>query len=97
VSDEQTREQLRRILREARAGSAGGQVDLDDPHRAAILQQMVELQEKARALGLDHVVASAQLAIDEMRAAEDTLRVSLDEADEAQNAGLRILLQDRDD
>ena len=97
MSDEQTRERLRRGLREARAGSAGGQADLDDPHRAAMLQQMIELQDKARALGLDQVVASAQLAVEEMRAAEDALRASLDEADKAQNAGVTILMQDGDD
>ena len=62
-----------------------------------MLQQMIELQDKARALGLDQVVASAQLAIEEVRAAEDALRASLDEADKAQNAGVTILMQDGDD
>ena len=62
-----------------------------------MLQQMIELQDRARALGLDQVVASAQLAIEEMRAAEDALRASLGEADTAQKAGLKILMQDGDD
>ena len=97
MSGEETREELQRVLREARAGGAGGQADLDDPHRAEVLEQMMELQERARTLGLDHVVTSAQLAIDEMRAAEDALRVSLEKADEAHDAGLKNLLQDRDD
>jgi hypothetical protein len=97
VSDERTREHLRRVLREAGANSAGGQADLDDPRRAAVLRQMVEVRERARALGLEHVAARAQAAVDEVEDAEEALRVSLAEADEAQDAGLRILLQERDD
>jgi sugar phosphate isomerase/epimerase len=97
MSDEPTREHLQRVLREARAGSAGGQADLDDPHRAALLQQMVELREKAKAMGLDHVVVSAQAAIDEMKAAEDALRASLTAAERAHDLGLKILIQKQGD
>jgi hypothetical protein len=97
MSEEPTREHLQRVLREAKAGSAGGQADLDDPHRAALLQQMLELQEKAKAMGLDHVAASAQAAIDEMKAAEEALRASLTAAEEAHELGLKILIQKQED
>ncbi|MCI2238684.1 hypothetical protein MN205_09265 [Kineococcus sp. TRM81007] len=58
---------------------------------------MVELQEKARALGLDHVVASMQVGIEEMTAAQEALRVRLAESDAAQDLGLKVLVQEQDD
>lgn len=62
-----------------------------------MLQKMVELQEKAKAMGLDHIAVNAQVAINEMKAAEDALRASLSAADEAHDLGLKILIQKRDD
>ncbi|ABS04821.1 hypothetical protein Krad_3357 [Kineococcus radiotolerans SRS30216 = ATCC BAA-149] len=97
VSGEPTREHLQRVLREAKAGSAGGQADLDDPRRAALVRQMVELKEKAEALGLAHVAAGAQAALEEVAAAEAALRASLAAADEAHDVGLRILAREQED
>ena len=95
MSGESSREQLQRVLREARAGSAGGQADLDDPRRAALVRQMVELKERAEAMGLAHVAAAAQTALDEVAAAEAALRASLAEADEAHDVGLAVLLREQ--